>query len=179
MRDVELYRQVLGLPAPWTVTRVELAVREQRVDVWVAWTGTPRWTCPECGAAVSLYDHEDERTWRHLDTCQFTTRLHARPPRVECPAHGVRQVRLPWAEPNSRFTALFERLAIDVLRECSVTGAARILRVSWDEAWGIMTRAVARGRQAKKRRAPRRMGVDEKAIAKGQTYVTIVCDLDG
>jgi len=28
---------------------------------------------------------------------------------------GVDQVALPWAEPNSRFTAVFERLAIDVL----------------------------------------------------------------
>ena len=34
MRDTELYRQLLGLASPWTVTRVELAVKEQRVDVW-------------------------------------------------------------------------------------------------------------------------------------------------
>ena len=34
MRDVDLYRQVLGLEAPWTVTRVELSVTEERVDVW-------------------------------------------------------------------------------------------------------------------------------------------------
>jgi len=70
--------------------------------------------------------------------------MHARP-RVDCPAHGVRQVRLPWGEPRSRFTALFERLAIDVLSETDVTGAARILRVSWDEAWGLMERAARRG----------------------------------
>ena len=36
MRDVELYRQVLGLEAPWTVTRVELSVTEERVDVGAA-----------------------------------------------------------------------------------------------------------------------------------------------
>ena len=46
----------------------------------------------------------------------------------------MRQVRLPWAEPNSRFTVLFERLAIDVLKECDVTGAAQLLRLSWDQA---------------------------------------------
>ena len=167
----------MGLPEPWTVTRVELSVKEQRVDVWVGWTGTPQWTCPECQAVVPLYDHEDERTWRHLDTCQFVTCLHARPPRINCPTHRVLQVRLPWAEPNARFTALFERLAIDVLAECSVKGAADILRISWDEAWGIMKRAVNRGLLAKKRRVPKLLGVDEKAVAKGQTYVTIVCDL--
>jgi hypothetical protein len=40
----------------------------------------------------------------------------------------VRQVRLPWAEPHARFTTLFERLAIDVLKECSVEAAAWLLR---------------------------------------------------
>ena len=35
------------------------------------------------------------------------------------------KVRLPWAEGRSRFPALFERLAIDVLRECDVSGPAR------------------------------------------------------
>ena len=177
MRDVELYRQVLGLPEPWTVSRVELNVKKERVDLWVEWTGRPQWTCPKCQAVVPLYDHGDERTWRHLDTCQFMTYVHARPPRVDCPTHGVRQVRLPWAEPDARFTALFERLAIDVLSESSVQGAARILRISWDAAWGIMERAVARGLLAKKRRVPPLLGVDEKAVAKGHTYVTIVCDL--
>ena len=53
---------------------------------------------------------------------------------------------------------LFERLAIDVLRQCDVSGATRILRISWDEAWGVMERAVTRGRAAQARtgRAPDR-----------------------
>jgi hypothetical protein len=33
----------------------------------------------------------------------------------------------------ARFTTLFERLAVDVLGECDVLGASRLLRVSWDE----------------------------------------------
>ncbi len=95
-----------------------------------------------------------------------------------CPEHGVRQVSLPWAEPRSRFTALFERLAIDVLRETSVVGATRILRISWDEAWLLMERAVKRGRAAKQQEVVPRLGVDEKAIAKGHRYMTLVCNLD-
>jgi len=43
-----------------------------------------------------------------------------------------------------RFTLLFERLAIDMLRQCNVTGATKILRISGDEAWGIMVCAVTR-----------------------------------
>jgi hypothetical protein len=38
------------------------------------------------------------------------------------PEPGVRQVRLPWAEVRARFTALFERLAIDILKETDIRG---------------------------------------------------------
>jgi hypothetical protein len=34
--------------------------------------------------------------------------------------------------------AVFEGLAIDVLSQCDVSRATRILRISWDEAWGLM-----------------------------------------
>ena len=33
MRDIELYKQILGLESPWYVSRVELKVAEQRVDI--------------------------------------------------------------------------------------------------------------------------------------------------
>ena len=177
MQDIDLYRQLLGLTPPWTVIRVELQVKEQRVEVWAGHADGARWTCPECAASLPLYDHAEERVWRHLDSCQFQTYLHARPPRVQCPTHGVRQVRLPWAEPRARFTTLFERLAIDVLRETDVQGATRLLRISWDEAWEIKRRAVARGRARRRAHVPARLGVDETAVARGQDYVTLVCDL--
>jgi transposase len=178
MRDVELYRQLLALEAPWRVERVDLSVAEQRVDVLVSHVRGVRWPCPECGTRLSVYDHSEERAWRHLDSCGFVTWLRARPPRVDCPEHGVRQVALPWAEPHSRFTALFERLAIDVLYETDISGACEILRISWDEGWHLMERAVARGQARKQRRVPQLIGVDEKAIRKARKYLTVVCDLE-
>jgi transposase len=178
MQDIELYRQLLGLNTPWTVSRVELQVKEQRVKVWAGHAEGVRWRCPECATELPLYDHAEERAWRHLDSCQFQTYLHARPPRVDCPSHGVRQVRLPWAERRARFTTLFERLAIDVLRETDVKGATRILRISWDEAWELKRRAVARGRARQQPHVPARLGVDETAVARGHNYLTMVCDLE-
>lgn len=178
MRDTELYRYLLGLESPWSVSRVELSLEQQRVDAWAEHPQGLRWPCPECGQELPLYDHSEERVWRHLDSCQFKTFLHARPPRVNCSAHGVRQVRLPWAEPHARFTALFERLAIDVLQETDISGATTILRISWDEAWHLMERAVARGQRAKGERICPAIGVDEDAVAKGQKYMTLVYDLE-
>lgn len=178
MRDTELYRHLLGLESPWSVTRVELTLSSQQVDVWAGHPEGSRWSCPECGKDAPLYDHSEERQWRHLDSCQFKTILHARPPRVKCGDHGIRQVKIPWAEGHGRFTSLFERLAIDVLMETSVQGATKILRITWDEAWAIMLRAVERGKLVKKARVVPTIGVDEKAVAKGQKYITLVCDVE-
>ena len=178
MQDTALYQYLLGLQSPWMVSRVNLDVKGQQVDVWAEHPEDAAWACPHCAKTLPLYDHAEERAWRHLDSCQFQTYLHARIPRVACSEHGVGQVLVPWAAPRSRFTLLFERLAIDVLRQCDVSGATRILRISWDAAWGLMERAVTRGRHRKTRTVVRRIGVDETATAKGHRYLTLVCDLE-
>jgi len=119
-----------------------------------------------------------ERSWRHLYTCQFKAFLHAQIPRVQCPAHGVRQEKDSWEEEHSRFTALSERLAILVLKETSIEGAGKVLRISWDEAWHIMGRAVERRRKRKLRCPVKKIGVDEKSLEKGHNYWTLVYDLE-
>jgi transposase len=178
MRDTELYRHLLGLVDPWEVSRVELSVEGEKVDVWVEHARGVRFACPECGTELPVYDHSEERAWRHLDSCQFLTYLHGSPPRVRCAEHGVRQARLPWAEPHARFTMLFERLAVDVLKECDILGACRILRISWDEGFALMQRAVRRGLLRRPATAPAHLGVDEKAAGRGQDYITVVSDID-
>lgn len=178
MKDTDLYQHLLGLSAPWTVSRVELDTKGRRVSVWAEHEEKATFVCPECSSACGLYDHDEERTWRHLDSCHFETHLHARVPRVKCAEHGVRQARVPWAEARSRFTLLFERFAIDVLLETDVAGAAKILAISWDEAHHIMQRAVARGLLRRDVQVPERIGIDEKALAKGHRYATLVNDLD-
>jgi transposase len=178
MRDTELYSQILGISSPWSVEKVDLQVAQGKVDIWLEHKAGVSWPCPVCGGALPVRDHAEERVWRHLDTCQFMTFLHARIPRVDCPEHGVRQVKVPWAEPKSRFTLLMERLVIDVITECAtIEGARRLLRLSWDETWGVMSRGVARGKKRKEPRKVRYLGVDEKAFRKGHSYMTVVCDL--
>jgi transposase len=178
MQDTRLFAQILGLSDPWFVATVDLNPVERKVEIQLEHTPGSKWACPVCGRELACRDHAEERIWRHLDTCQFKTLLYARIPRVDCPEHGVLQVSIPWAEAKSRFTLLMDRLIIDVLSECStVSGAQRILRITWDEAWGVMERAVHRG-LARKRIAPARyIGVDEKAFRKGHDYMTVVCNL--
>lgn len=53
MKDFELYQRLLGLVAPWTVSRVDLSVQAERVDIWVEHTPNERWPCPECRVMLS------------------------------------------------------------------------------------------------------------------------------
>jgi transposase len=177
--DVDLYQQVLGLSDPWKVMDVRLDMESTAIHVHVQHGEGYRWKCPKCEQQLSCYDHADERTWRHLNTCQFQTLVHARIPRVKCPEHGVVQVAVPWAEPHGRFTILMERFVIEVLQACqTVKGACQLLGISWDQAWHVMERAVARGMARKEAIPAARIGIDEKAFAKGHSYLTIASDID-
>jgi len=112
-----------------------------------------------------------------MDSCQYKTYVHCRIPRIRCKEHSIIQVSVPWAEERARFTALFQIVAIDLLKECTVSGAARILRITWDQAWHIMKLAVTRGQLRKKKNETPYLGVDEKSVMKGHSYFTIVYDL--
>ena len=94
MDDKALYAQILGVTQPWKVERVELKLEEGEVHVWVALPKATRWVCPECQERAAIHDHQ-ERQWRHLDTCQYRTLLHARVPRLKCPIHGIKQLPVP------------------------------------------------------------------------------------
>ena len=157
--------------------RVDLQLKEGEVHVYLAHEDNREWACAECGVLCPLYDHQPERQWRHLDTCQYRTILHAEPPRSQCPEHGVRVVKLSWAEASSRFTALFEGLAIEWLKHASQKAVGEQLRLSWDEIHGIMERAVERGLARRQAEEIPYLGVDEKAFRKGHKYLTLVNDL--
>lgn len=178
MQDRELYQRILGIEAPWFVERVELKLGEGEVHVFLDHDEMVNWPCPECGTGCKLYDHQPERRWRHLDTCQYQTMVHAKPPRTECGEHGVRVAKLPWAEPSSRFTALFEALAIEWLKHASQQAVAGQMDLSWDEIHGILERAVERGLQRRQAEPVPALGIDEKAFRKGHRYFTLVNDLE-
>ena len=170
------YEQLLDIRAPWRVARVALNKPAQRVDVYLEHRERVRWKCPRCGQEHGAYDHTIERIWRHRDSCEYATYLHARLPRVAC-AGEYRELQAPWAEGHSRFTIAQERRCIDTLLECDVTGAAHLTGLGWSSLWLIVERAVRRGRERKARALPVRLGVDEKSFGKFHRYETLVYDL--
>lgn len=174
------YSLLLGLLPPWLVTNVDLKMEERLVEIDVLWPSDERVECPECGRSCTIKDHREERRWRHLDTMQFQTIIKSRVPRSECPEHGVKTINVPWAGPNSRFTLLFERFAIDVMMAAkSIKEASKLLGLSWDQVHHIQARAVERGLARREMDAIKHVGIDEKSFLKGHKYASLMVDIDG
>ncbi len=178
MRDKGLYAQLPGIRSLWFVRDVELRLQAGEVLVLLDRELSGVLTCPVCGEVAPGYD-ACRRRWRHLDACQYRTVIEAEIPRVECAVHGVHQIHVSWAEPSSHFTASFEARAIDWFKEARLSGAGRLLKLSWDEPAGIQQRAVRRGFQRRQLDPPTRLGVDETSFQKRHEYATVVSDSVG
>jgi len=175
MRDRDLYAKLLGIETPWWVRDVDPRIEEQEVEIFISYDERIEVACPTCGGTGSRYGTATKQ-WRHLDTMQYTTLLTATVPRVKCPEHGVLQMKVPWAEPGSGFTAMFEALAIDWLKEASTTAVARLLNMTWDQVDGIMSRAVERGLARREAQPLGHIGIDETSYQKRHEYVTVIYD---
>lgn len=176
----EHYADLLGLGEEWLVERVDADHGKQRLEAWAAWNPKKKLRCPTCKRVCPGYDSLPQRTWRHLDACGYLTQVHARIPRCRCAKHGVGQVRVPWAEPGSRFTLAFERHAIEVLLAArSISDGCDLLRIDWSTAHRIQRRGVERGLERRAADPVRHLGIDEKSFGQGQHYGTVLSDLEG
>ncbi len=177
MNDIELYTKLLGIRAPWLISNVQVSIKDRTVTISVSYDNIIPTACPICNGHASIYDHM-KRRWRHLDTMQFKTIIECDVPRVSCEDHGVKQLPVAWAEEKGRFTALFEALVIHWLKECSISGVAQLLDLSWDEVAGIQERAVKRGLERKKKQPLKSIAIDETSFQKHHEYVTVILDRD-
>lgn len=177
MHDKDLYQQILGISAPWRVANVDLDMPGRQVVVRLEYDPISVLACPTCGEPCSGYDKRS-RSWRHLDTCQFKTILEAEVPRASCREHGVVQVKVPWAESGSKFTAMFEAMVISWMREASLSAVADLMGISWDQADVIMEHAVKRGLSRREEKPIIKIGLDETSYQKHHEYVTVILDQD-
>ena len=100
-------------------------------------------------------------------------------PRVECENCGeYRQVKIRFADPQKSYTRSFERYVLDLSKSMTIQDVATHLGVSWDLIKEIQKRNLHRKYARPKLKHIRRLAIDEIAIAKGHTYVTIVMDLE-
>ena len=116
MKDTQLYEQLLGLSKPWSVRRVDLELEHNRITVHVECDKGTVWGDPETGQDRAHIHGWVERTWRHLDTCQFETRIAAKVPRLRFKSGRVEDAVVPWAERYSRITVMMEAFVVRLLQ---------------------------------------------------------------
>ena len=178
MTDPKIYTALLHLEHPWYISRIDVNVKAEEAHVFIT-HHHGQLPCSNCGTMCNIRDHGDERVWRHLDLWQAKTFLHAAMPRTDCPKHGVLTVNVPWSEPLSRFSMAFETRVIMALQSTkTVEGARAIMQISWDEARGIMERAVDRGLMRREEVVMPNLAADEKSYRKDRHFVTLLMDLD-
>ncbi len=173
----QFFETLLGVKRPWYVAKIVTNTPQGRVDLYIEHLQNIEFPCPDCHEFFGIYDHAPEREFRHLNVFQYKTFLHVRVPRVECPIHGVRQIVHGLADPNGPATYEFERFILHLQQECAIESICRLYDADWHFCQKLQERAVERGLQRKPQAIPQRIGVDEKAFARGHKYETLVYDI--
>lgn len=173
-----LFTKALGLQAPWNVKEVALDTTRRRIDFTLS-CDAKQLTCPLCQAPDQGIHDRLHREWRHLDFFQFEAWLHAEVPRIACSACGkTTQADVPWAREGSGFTALFEALALSLCQELPVRQAAALLRCHDKQLWRRIKHYVDAARQLDDMSNVKLIGIDDTSLHKGQSYITVVHDLN-
>ena len=125
--------------------------------------------------------HDDKRRRRVRDLSCGDKRiyLHFLLRRVPCSrCGGVKNEQLDWLADNPLYT---KRFAFFVGRRCHTTtlkDVAEELYLDWDAVKELDKQYMGEQLRRAGTPAPRVIGIDEIAIAKGHRYLTVVMDLD-
>lgn len=169
----------LGLTGPWKIVdqHLDLDKEPHELHIRVEADRGSTYPCPECGKPCKAHDFR-EFTWRHLNFFQHHCYLTASVPRVKCEKHGYPRVQVPWARKGSRFTLLFEQVAMMMVREMPVLAAARMMAITDKSLWRVVHHYVSKALEHLDLSDLEAVGLDETASKRGHNYVTVFIDLD-
>jgi transposase len=158
----------LGDPAP----RLMIELRATRE--------TPQ-RCSRCGEVVVEIHDVTPRRVRDLPIMQWDTWLIVPRARLQCPRCGPTVEAIPWLDRYQRMT---KRLADKIARLAQVLPIKQVAAwfgVHWETVKQIDRRALAARLgplEAVDLRGVRRIAIDEFALHRGQTYATLVVDVE-
>jgi transposase len=169
----------LGLTPPWKLIdqRLDRDREPHELHMELAVDRGALFACPDCGKACKAHDFS-EFTWRHLNFFQHHCYITARVPRTDCADHGIKRITVPWARAGSRFTLLFEQVAMILVREMPVLAAARIMAITDKRLWRVVEHYVGQAVARLALGGLRAIGLDETASKRGHNYVTVFIDMD-
>ena len=138
--------------------------------------------CPVCGKKCPGYDvkYNSESSWRAPDLHGVPVYILYQPHRINCPEHGVLTEYIPWADGKSRFTKDFNNEAAWLVCRMSKSDVSEYLGINWRTVGNCVRAAHDRLEPDTTVRLHglRRICVDETSNRKGQSYITVVYDMD-
>lgn len=169
----------LGLKAPWQLVSQQLDTNHipHELHLEVKAERGAKYPCPECEELCPAHDFR-EKVWRHLNFFQHHCYIHAMVPRVKCPEHGIKLVKVPWARKGSAFTLLFEQASLALCREMPVRAASRIIEENDKRLWRIVFHYVREALETLDCSLVRGIGLDETSSKSRHQYVTVFIDMN-
>jgi len=135
--------------------------------------------CAVCGSADVIRKGRETREIRTLPIGKRPVFLVLHLHRLFCKTCEALQLEpILLAEPKKHWAKALGRYIVDLLRHSTVEDVARHLGMSWDTVKEIHVRALRRKYSKRKLKHLKYLGVDEVAVRKGHSYLTIVVDLE-
>jgi transposase len=134
--------------------------------------------CSVCGERAPVYDHLDERQFDFVPLWNIPVYFRYSMRRVECPVHGVRVERIPWAEGKSHLTKPYQLFLAKWARKLSWKETAVSFGTTWDNVFRSVKTVVEYGMKHRRLEGVTAIGVDEIQYGKGQKYLTVVYQIN-
>jgi transposase len=134
--------------------------------------------CSVCKHPAPIYDHRDERQFDFVPLWNIPVYFRYTMRRVNCPEHGVRVERIPWADGKSHLTKPFELFLAKWARKLSWKEVAESFGTTWDNVFRSVEAIVAYGMKHRRLEGITAIGVDEIQYGKGHKYLTLVYQID-
>jgi transposase len=178
MKMEDLFGAALGLQSPWFVELVEFKENENGRELHIHLNHEKHHKFKYDDDYYSVYDHQ-QRTWRHLNFFEHECYLYARVPRVKTNTGQVLLIDIPWAQPGSSFTLLFEAYAALLVKGgMPMSTAGDYLDIDGRRIWKVINRMVSKALTSQPLDPISHLGVDETSSKKGHQYITVFTDVE-
>ena len=135
--------------------------------------------CSLCGSRKVKKKGTVRRVWMTVPVGFRPTLIEWFIQRVHCLICGaVRQVKIPFADPDRRHTRAFERYVLELSRHMTLLDVAEHLQMSWHAVKDIQKRHLEKHFSRPALKALKRIAIDEISIGRGHRYLTVVLDLN-
>lgn len=135
--------------------------------------------CPHCGSHALVKNGFRHRTVLTVPVGLKSTVLHMKVQRYKCKHCGRDEYeKISFVDGNRSYSHAFAGYVVFLLKKMTIQAVAELTGLSWDVIKEIHTTYLERHYSIPSLEGVKFIGIDEFAVKKGHTYMTIVVDLE-